>query len=342
MVDIDTFLFFVLLLSRGDFMSNIRVHKKMNLMSIDMIKENIINVFYGIVEQYNKQDEYKDLVISKQELWELTGFKGKYNSIKIYEILGELTKSSTYVIRENHKISGSMFVTEIIDDKIKIEVPRTFQKYLFYKKDIDLMYKAKHRKKLTIPELEYYDKEVKTKSKFLVLLKKADILGIKGKYNKRLYSLLMQFKKTGFYFTTWKKFKEILEVPKSYTSSHIDQKIFTPVKKELLKVGIEILEIKKIKKGRSIDRVEIRFKCEEDTSTMLSNQGKVKGKELSPKSPFFSKDRGLEREEEKKDVMSEVKRRALIELSKKGKFNLIEPLMGLITDEEVEEFMGGK
>jgi hypothetical protein len=240
-------------------MSNIRVHKEMNLMSIDMIKENIINVFYGIVEQYNKQDEYKDLIISKQKLWELTGFSGKYNSVKVFEIIRELTKSSTYVIKENHKISGSMFVIEVLDDKIKIEVPRTFQKYLFYKKDIDLMHKAKHKKVLSVAELEYYDKEVKPKSKFLVLLKKADILGIKGKYNKRLYSLLMQFKKTGLYFTTWDKFKEILEIPKSYTSSHIDQKIFAPAKKELLKVGIEITEIKKIKKGRSIDRVEIRF-----------------------------------------------------------------------------------
>lgn len=299
-------------------MSNIRVHKEMNLMSIDMIKENIVNVFYGLVEQYNKQNEYKDLIISKQELWELTGFRGKYNSVKIYEILRELTKSSTYVIRENHKISGSMFVTEITEDNIKIEVPRTFQKYLFYKKDIDLMYKAKHKKVLSVAELDHYDNITKEKSKFLVLLKKADILGIKGKYNKRIYSLLMQFKKTGLYFTTWDKFKEILEIPKSYKSGDIDRYIFAPAKKELLKVGIEITEIKKIKKGRSIDRVEVRFKCEEDTSTTFSNQDK---------------------KESKGNEMSLAKRKALAELAKKGKYHLIETLMNLKTDREVEEFL---
>ena len=302
-------------------MSNIRVHKEMNLMSVDMIKENIINVFYGIVEQYNKQNEYKDLVISKQELWELTGFSGKYNSIKVFEIIRELTKSSTYVIRENHKISGSMFVTEIIDDKIKIEVPRTFQKYLFYKKDIDLMYKAKHRKKLTIPELEYYDKEVKPKSKFLVLLKKADILGIKGKYSKRLYSLLMQFKKTSIYFTTWEKFKEVLEVPKSYKSGDIDRYIFKPAEKELLKVGIEITEIKKIKKGRSIDRVEIRFTYVE---TFQENS--------------YATDL-MKKEENKGAKMSLSKRKAMMELSKKGRYDLMEELIKFKTDEEVDEFM---
>jgi hypothetical protein len=217
-----------------------------------------------------------------------------------------------------------MFViTSYPDGNIQIEVPESFRKYLFYKKDIDLMYKAKHRKKLSIPELEYYDKEVKPKSKFLVLLKKADILGIKGKYNKRLYSLLMQFKKTELYFTSWDKFKEILEIPKSYKSGHIDQKIFTPAKKELLKVGIEITEIKKIKKGRSIDRVEIRFKCEET----LPSVG-------------FSQSKETEESKEGQELeMSKVKRKALSELARKGKFHLIEPLMKLRSDEEVEEFM---
>jgi len=213
-----------------------------------------------------------------------------------------------------------------IDGNIKINVPEDFRKYLFYKKDIDLMYKAKHRKKLSIPELEYYDKEVKPKSKFLVLLKKADILGIKGKYNKRLYSLLGQFKKTGIYFTTWDKFKEILEIPKSYKSGHIDQKIFTPAKRELLKVGIEITEIKKIKKGRSIDRVEIRFKCEEETSRTTSVR------RTSPPLDKEGENEGIE--------MSLIKRKALSELARTGKFHLIEPLIKLQSDEEIEEFMG--
>ena len=307
-------------------MSNIRLHKKVNLKPITFGKESIINTFYSILQRYNKQHNYEHLMIDRQELWEMAGFEGKYQTDYVFELIKSLTKSETYNLEnldpEIKSISGSMFViTSYPDGNIQIEVPESFRKYLFYKKDIDLMYKAKHRKKLSIPELEYYDKEVKPKSKFLVLLKKADILGIKGKYNKRLYSLLGQFKKTGLYFTTWDKFKEILEIPKSYKSGHIDQKIFTPAKKELLKVGLEITEIKKIKKGRSIDKVEIRFKCEEDTSTMLSNQDKKESK-------------GTE--------MSMVKRKALAELAKKGKYHLIETLMNLKTDEEVEEFMEGQ
>jgi hypothetical protein len=164
----------------------IRLHKEANLMQIRLKKESLANVYYNLLDKYNKQQEYNPLEISKSDLWKLAGLKGEYNSRDLRELIEELTKSNSYTITENHKIAGSMFVVEYFNDNIKIYVPEPFRKYLFYKKDIDLMYKAKHRKKLSIPELEYYDKEVKPKSKFLVLLKKVDILGIKGKYNKRL------------------------------------------------------------------------------------------------------------------------------------------------------------
>ncbi len=309
-------------------LSKIRLHKKVNLKPITFGKESIINTFYSILQRYNKQHEYESLMIDRQELWEMAGFEGKYNSDHVFELIKNLTKSETYNLEsidpEIKSISGSMFIiTSYSDGNIKINVPEDFRKYLFYKKDIDLMYKAKAKKKLTIQELDHYDKITKEKSRFLVLLKKADILGIKGKYNKRLYSLLGQFKNTGLYFTTWEKLKKVLEIPKSYKAGDIDQRIFNPAKEELLKAGIEITDIKKIKKGRSIDRVEIRFKCEEKrTPSVLQT------------SPPLDKDGENEVIE-----MSKIKRRALAELARKGKYHLIEPLMKLGTDEEVEEFM---
>jgi len=243
----------------------IRLHKESNLMQIKLKKESIANVYYNLIDKYNNQHEYKPLEISKSDLWEMAGLKGNYNSRDLRELIEELTKSNSYTITENHKIAGSMFVVEYLGDKIKIYVPEPFRKLIFYKKDIDLMYKAKHKKVLSIAELDHYDNVTKEKSKFLVLLKKADILGIKGKYNKRLYSLLMQFKKTGIYFTTWDNFKELLEVSKSYRAGEIDRSVLNPAKKELLKVGIDITQINKIKKGRSIDRIEISFKVNEKT-----------------------------------------------------------------------------
>jgi len=303
-------------------MSNIRVHKKVNLQPITFGKESLMNTFYSLLQEYNKQDTYKDLIITKQDLWEMAGFEGKYQSEYIYELIRELTKSETYNLKSLdtniNSIGGSMFIiTSYKNEDIKIEVPKSFQQLLFYKQDLDLMYKAKHKKTLTVPELEYYDKEVKPKSKFLVLLKKADILGVKGKYNKRLYSLLMQFKKTGLYFTTWDKFKEILEIPETYKATNIDQRILKPAKKELSKVGIKITNIKKIKNGRSIDKIEIRFKYKDP------KKAKEKAKTEVDQKPRIGKAKEL----------------GTIKLLKAGKHNLIEKLISLETDREVEEFI---
>lgn len=241
-------------------MGNIRIHKEINLLPIQMRKENLVNVFYGLIEKYNLQQEYCHLTMSKQEIWALSGLKGEYNSIKLMEIIKELTKPVTFSDGRS-KINGSIFVTEEFENgTFKIYASEPYRPFLFLKKDIELMTKAKQNKILTVTELDYWDRIGSKKSKFLVLLKKADILGISGKYNKRLYALLMQFKQTQKYIACWDDFKEILEIPISYKSNDIDKQILKKVRKELLKVNLKITKINKIKKGISISRIEICFK----------------------------------------------------------------------------------
>ena len=240
-------------------MSKIRVHKQINSLPIEMGKEVLQNTFYGLMELYNKQREYKDLVISKQKLWELTGYEGKYKSEYIGDLISGLTKSTTYQADEKI-ISGSIFVTTLLPTgEIRIEVPRSFQELIFYKTDLDLMTKAKRKEILTVKELDYWDRIGKNKSKFLVLLEKADILHIKGKYNKRLYALLMQWAYVGIYDIAFKDFREILEIPKSYKACDIEKRVLGASKTELLKVGIEIKKIVKKKTGRSITGIKIIF-----------------------------------------------------------------------------------
>jgi hypothetical protein len=302
--------------------TKIRIHKNINNLPILLEKEFVVNIFFNLIEKFNKQETYTSLELTKQDLWDLSGFKRRFNEEDFSELIKTLTKPTIFQ-NKNERIWGSIFSAKEENEIIKIYVSEPYRPYLFYKRDIDLMHKAKHKKVLSVAELEYYDKEVKPKSKFLVLLHKADLLGLKGKYNKRLYALLKQFDSTGVYWKNWKDFKEILEIPDSYRTSEIDRSILNKAKKELLKVGIEITEIKKIKKGRSIDRVEIRFKCEE---TLPSDS--------------FSQSKETEESKEGQELeMSKVKRKALSELARKGKFHLIEPLMKLRSDEEVEEFM---
>ena len=93
-----------------------------------------------------------------------------------------------------------------------------------------------------------------------MLYSKADIEGLKGKYSKRLYMLLIQFKNKGFFKMNYPKFKEVLEIPKNYRQCNIDSRVLAQCIEELKKVGIEITNIEKLKNGgRAIKTIEINF-----------------------------------------------------------------------------------
>ncbi len=123
-----------------------------------------------------------------------------------------------------------------------------------------MMRKAKNNEKLEPKDLEYWDKTLKSKSKELVLLSETNVLNIKTKYGKRLYTLLGQFKHSKKYICKMSKFREIMEIPIGYKMSEIDKNVFAPAIKEIQeKTDIKNIKINKIKVGREIDKIEITF-----------------------------------------------------------------------------------
>ncbi len=283
----------------------IRIHKRTNQAPIKLVSEPLTNTYYGLQKLYNKQDSYQDLIISKNDLWNLTGYKGKYNSLKMKEVIEDITRSNTYDVSEANiqdefgtlqKISGSLFIiSEYKENFFKVEIPITFRKLMFYKRDIDLMEHNKNRKhlKMNDSDLDYFRKEVEPKKKFLMLLNEADLLKLKGKYNKRLYALLKQWehkdKIKHKYTCDWKKFVEILEIPKSYISSVINKRILEKAKVDLLKANLKITKIDKPKKGRSIDKIIIEFETIRDNSITVKapvSNSKVQTQVSNPKSSY--------------------------------------------------------
>lgn len=102
-----------------------------------------------------------------------------------------------------------------------------------------------------------------------------DFTYLKSSYSKTMYRLLMQFKSTGFYKVTIEEYRRLLDIPEVYKISHIDQKIFTPIKKELTPL-FEYFEIKKIKKkgrgrGGIVSHFEFYFKEKRNLQVPLHN-----------------------------------------------------------------------
>ena len=121
----------------------------------------------------------------------------------------------------------------------------------------------------------------------------------------------------------WERFKELLEIPKTYKAGNIDQRIINPTKEELEKIGLKITKIEKIKKGRSIETIKIKFDFER----------KKEEKKQDIKDPVLVEEQAQNTTEFDKELgkLSTI-------LMKKKKANLIMQLSSLKTLEDIQEF----
>lgn len=60
-----------------------------------------------------------------------------------------------------------------------------------------------------------------------------EFVDISSTYAKTVYRLLKQYRTVGCWTVTLENFKVLLEIPESYRSSNIDQKILTPILDQL-------------------------------------------------------------------------------------------------------------
>jgi plasmid replication initiation protein len=162
-------------------------------------------------------------------------------------------------VLEGDLIGGGVFSTKIYtDNRLGVMINPYHKQYIYSKIDIDKWHSVKgNHKKINALELAEEEKNKLTGMMTTFLSDE-----IKGKYTQRLLDLLMQYKGSGFFIMEWDKFKEILEVPKSYRARDIDKQIMEKSKEELEKIGLKITKIEKIKKGRSIETIKIKFDFE--------------------------------------------------------------------------------
>ena len=83
---------------------------------------------------------------------------------------------------------------------------------------------------------------------------------LKSSYSKTVYRLLKQYRSTGIYIVNIEEFRRLLDIPDSYRITNIDQKVLTPVKKELSQYfdNLQIAKVK-AKKGNKIAQLIFTF-----------------------------------------------------------------------------------
>ena len=171
----------------------------------------------------------------------------------------------------------------------------------------------------------------------------SEFRNLKSSYAKTMFRLLKQFRTTGYAYFSVADFNELLDVPKSYKSSNINQSVLKPIKEELTPLFRGLTVRKKYGKGRgkpvigysftwksekkdSNDFSQGQFQDERQKIFNIQHNGeltdqekwraldKVKGLTLGSTEKQFLADRQAEnnkkiREQSRKEIFAEIRKR---------------------------------
>ena len=97
---------------------------------------------------------------------------------------------------------------------------------------------------------------------------------LKSSYSKQMFKLLAQYNSTGIFNISINDFRERLDIPVSYKMCEIDTRVLKPILNEL-KFYFRNLKLKKIKKGRNIDKLEFIFNKRKERTLGFKNGNPV-------------------------------------------------------------------
>ena len=242
----------------------IKVSKDLMQEPLKFEKELGLRFFKECILKFNQiEDLDKEIIFSFEELRQNFNLHNQADFkefMKFFhtEIDG---RKNIFTTDKGDLIGGGVFSTKIYVDRNEIGAVVNYyhKQYIYSKCDIDKWHSVKGNPK-EINKLEIPKQE---KEKLLGLMTTFIVDEVKGKYSQRLLDLLMQYKGSGLFVMNYDKFKELLEIPESYRACDIDNQILKKSISEFKKIGLLITDIEKIKEGRSIKNIKIKFKFEE-------------------------------------------------------------------------------
>ncbi len=208
---------------------------EMNLVPLRRFTSTEIDIFFSLCNKLKEQD-IKELTIPFEELRHLSNYyhRSQKRFVKDLEHVYDKLLGLTYTER-----SGLSF--------------KKFVLFTGYEVDAD-------SKEINIsinPKLKHVLNDITANfTKFEL----QEMTHLKSTYSKNMFRLLKQYKHTGYFKIQIDDFKELLDVPDSYRMTHINQKVLTPIIKELGSIFKELNITKiKAKKGRKIEWLEFSF-----------------------------------------------------------------------------------
>lgn len=334
----------------------VRINKEMNLNKVD-IEEGFQNLYVNIIQTINCMEQYEHIRVSKSDLIKLLGANSR-NTEYLHNIFLRLTGSNEIKIGDK-KIYGSIFSAKIEKDgSYLIAVNEFYKEFLFTKTDIDLMYKVKKYKNLPMSpsEVEYWNKTLKEKKKFMMILNNASIKALRGKNNKTIYSMLKEFSGSTvaegehegecYKKISYKDFKEALQLSENYRNNNIDIILKKAQKDITALTELTITEIKKFPEKPGVKKeFMIIYFCEKPEIMSGEKKKTTRAKKIAPivdEVIEIVENTGETEKiiiDEQTEKLKKLVKEEIMKLSQEKKFALYAQLIPLSQAEDILEFI---
>lgn len=213
----------------------VKYQNELNLVPLKNFNAKQMDLFFALCAQM-KDKGLKNIRFSFEELKELSDYKTT------------ATKAFVTDLEKLYKDMLNLTYRAEDEDTIKYFVLFTGFEINKTKKFVEVSVN---------PDLEYIINGLTTDfSKFEL----SAFTSIRSTYAKTLFRLLMQYRSTGYYVVRIEEFRDLMNIPKSYRMSNIDQTILEPSIKELANYFND-LQVMKVKasKGNKIAKLEFTF-----------------------------------------------------------------------------------
>lgn len=213
----------------------VKYHNNMNEVQFGILNASEMNIFFALCAKVKDNDK-EEVRLPFETIREL----GKYSATSNLRFKEDMDKTNEKIMELKFKIKSS-------DGKRRI----MFVPFPTFDADEETQV-------LTVTvnkQLSYILNDPDWFTRFEL----SEFTDLKGVYAKNLYRLLKQFRSTGFYKVNIDKFREILDIPKSYSMTNIDKRVLEPAFKELEQIFPQ-LEVNKIKGGRGNKVKSLEFK----------------------------------------------------------------------------------
>lgn len=187
----------------------VKYHNDLNNISLNSLTENQINILFTIFAKIENKDT-KTIKFPISQIIEISGISTTNKEYLEKTIFNQFDKLQTLKIKYSN------------DDG-------TAQEVIFPRVHID-----KKREFLSVKVSEAFAYIFNNLVSNFTRFELAEFVNLSGKYTKTIYRLLKQFRSTGYFKIEFERFKEILDIPKSYKRmSDIESDIIKPAIKEL-------------------------------------------------------------------------------------------------------------